>query len=71
MKNNKIQGKTIIEYETELSVYNRKTLDFDKFKIYVKEKNRVNNILFDFYEKQLFRKLKFGRYINIKRNELL
>lgn len=69
MKNNKIQGKTIIEYETELSVYNRKTLDFDKFSIYVKEKNRVNNILFDFYEKQLFRKLKFGRYINVKRNE--
>ena len=41
----------------------------DKFKAYVTEKNRINHILFDFYSKQLFRKLKFGRHINIKRNE--
>ena len=33
------------------------------------EKNRINHILFDFYAKHLFRKLKFGRHINIKRNE--
>jgi hypothetical protein len=41
----------------------------DKFKAYINEKNRINHILFDFYSKQLFRKLNFGRHINIKRNE--
>ena len=69
MKTNKIQGKSVIEYETELSLYNRKTLCIDKFKAYIAEKNRINHILFDFYSKYLFRKLKFGRHINIKRNE--
>jgi hypothetical protein len=69
MKTNKIQGKSVIEYETELSNYNRKTLQIDKFKTYINEKNRINNILFGFYAKHLFRKLKFGRHINTKRNE--
>jgi hypothetical protein len=69
MKTNKIQGKSVIEYETELSNYNRKTLQIDKFKKYINEKNRINNLLFGFYAKHLFRKLKFGRHINIKRNE--
>ena len=69
MKTNKIQGKSVVEYETELSLYNRKTLCIDKFKAYINEKNRINHILFDFYAKYLFRKLKFGRHINIKRNE--
>jgi hypothetical protein len=73
MKTNKIQGegtnKSVIEYETELSNYNRKTLQIGKFKTYINEKNRINNILFGFYAKHLFRKLKFGRHINIKRNE--
>jgi hypothetical protein len=69
MKTNKINDKNIIEYETELSQYNRKTLDIEKFKIYIREKNRINHILFGFYRKELFRKLKLGRYINTKRNE--
>jgi len=69
MKTQKIQGKTVIEYETDLSHFNRKTLHIDNFKTYINEKNKVNNMLFGFYAKQLFRKLKFGRHINIKRNE--
>ena len=69
IKTNKIQGKSVIEYETELSNYNRKTLQIDKFKTYINEKNRINNMLFGFYAKHLFRKLKFGKHINIKRNE--
>jgi hypothetical protein len=69
MKNNKIEGKTIIEYETELSHFNRKSLQITKFKEYLQEKNRINHILFRFYRKELFRKLKFGKYINIKRSE--
>jgi hypothetical protein len=68
-KHNKIDDKTIIEYEMELSKYNRKTLNITKFKEYLKEKNRINHILFTFYQENLFRKLKFGRYINTKRSE--
>jgi hypothetical protein len=44
-------------------------LQITKYKEYLQEKNRINHILFRFYHKQLFRKLKFGKYINIKRNE--
>jgi hypothetical protein len=69
MKTNKIKGKPIIEYETELSHFNRKSLQITKYKEYLREKNRINHILFQFYKKELFRKLKFGKYINIKRNE--
>ena len=69
MKTNKIKGKTIIEYETELSHFNRKSLQITKYKEYLQEKNRINHILFGFYRKELFRKLRFGKYINIKRNE--
>ena len=69
MKTNKIHEKTVIEYETELSHYNRKTLDITKFKEYLQAKNRINHTLFGFYRKELFRKLKFGRHINTKRNE--
>jgi len=71
MKTQKIQGKTVTEYETDLSHFNRKTLDIVNFKKYINEKNRTNNILFGFYAKHLFRKLKFGKHINIKRNEQL
>jgi hypothetical protein len=69
MKTNKIHEKTVIEYETELSHYNRKTLDITHFKEYLQSKNRINHTLFGFYRKELFRKLKFGRHINTKRNE--
>jgi hypothetical protein len=38
MKYNKIEEKTIIEYETELS---HKTLDITKFKEYLQVKNHI------------------------------
>jgi hypothetical protein len=69
MKYNKIQEKTIIEYETELSNYNRKTLNVSKFQEYLTAKNRINHTLFEFYSKRIFRKLKFGSYINTKKSE--
>jgi transposase len=69
MKTKSINGKTVTEYETELSHHNRKTLHVSKFKQYIHAKNRTNHVLFDFYAKQLFRKLKFGKHINVKRNE--
>lgn len=38
LKQRKINNNTIIEYETELSKYNRKTLNFNKFIEYITKK---------------------------------
>jgi hypothetical protein len=68
-KKEKIEGKTVIEYETELSKLNRKTLTIKDFKEYIKKKSEINNKLYKFYEKYIFRKLKLNGYINIKKHE--
>ena len=68
-KKEKMEGKTIIEYETELSKLNRKTLTIKDFKEYIKKKSEINNKLYKFYEKYIFRKLKLNGYINIKKHE--
>ena len=69
LKKEKINNKNIIELETELCKYNRKTLQFNKFKDYIKKKNELNTSLFSFYEREIFRKLKLNGYLNRKRNE--
>jgi hypothetical protein len=69
LKREKINNKSIIDYETELSKYNRKSLDIDKYKDYIRQKNKTNQILLPFYSKLIFRKLKLHSYINIKRSE--
>lgn len=68
-KKEKIDGKTVIEYETELSKLNRKTLTIKDFKEYIKNKSEINNKLYKFYEKYIFRKLKLNGYINRKKHE--
>lgn len=65
----KIGKKNIIEIETELSDKNRKTLNIKKFKEYIKEKNKLNEKLFKFYENEIFRKLRLDSYINKMQNE--
>jgi hypothetical protein len=61
--------KGISKIENELSKYNSKTCDFDKFKEYIKEKNMTNEQLFEAYEDEIFRKYKWYGYINRKRTE--
>jgi hypothetical protein len=68
-KKEKVEGKTIIEYETELSKLNRKTLIIKDFKEYIKKKSEINYKLYKFYEKYIFRKLKLNGYINKKKHE--
>ena len=65
----KISEKNIENLETELSKHNRKTLDFEKFKEYIREKNRINVYLKKFYSREIFRKFKLDTYINIQRDE--
>ena len=68
-KKERIDGKSIIDFETELSQYNKKSLDINKYKDYIKKKNEINHKLIQFYEGYIFRKLKLNGYINRKRNE--
>ena len=53
----------IIEKETKLSDKNSKTVDYQKFKDYLIEKNKLNASLRAFYQQELFRKLKWRRFV--------
>jgi predicted metallopeptidase len=64
-----INGKTIKQIESELSKYNSKTCDFNEFTDYLKIKNRINRILFEQYQKKIYRKLKWNRFINTQKSE--
>jgi hypothetical protein len=64
-----IGHQDVVHWETELSHYNRKTLDFGKFQDYIEKKNNINYNLQDFYQKYMFRKLKLGGYIMRQRTE--
>ena len=65
----KVDGKTVKEWEAELSAFNRKTLSFDAFKVYAAKKNELNCKLLTFYQQRLFRKLKWNAFMNKKRSE--
>ena len=69
LKKERINGKTIIEWETELSKLNRKSLTISKFKEYIQKKSEINHMLFTFYEKYIFRKLRLQSYRNTKKSE--
>jgi hypothetical protein len=56
-------------FENELSKYNSKSCNYKKFKDYIKNKNKLFNILLHEYSKDIFRKYKWYSYINKKRTE--
>jgi len=66
---NFINGKNIKEIESVLSSHNKKTCNYEKFKNYLIEKNKLNLLLFSHYEKTFFRKFKLNRYINTQKSE--
>jgi len=59
----------ISDIENYLSKYNSKTCDYNKFKKFIKYKNKINNVLLDEYKKDIFRKYKWYGYINKKKTE--
>ena len=73
LKREQIEGhgtsRTIIELETELSKLNKKSLNLTNFKEYIQKKSEINRLLFSFYEKYIFRKLKLQSYRNTKKSE--
>ena len=56
-KKNKIN-----ECETELSTENSKSVDYEKFKSYLIEKDKLNKRVLDFYQRETWRKMKFRQY---------
>ena len=56
-KKNKIN-----EYETELSTENSKSVDYEKFKSYLVEKDKLNKKVLNFYQRETWRKMKFRQY---------
>ena len=59
----------VIRWETELSHYNKKTMDFGRFQDYIEKKNNMNYNLQDFYQRYIFRKLKLGGYMRRQKTE--
>jgi hypothetical protein len=52
----------ITEKETHLSSQNSKSVDYDKFKIYLVEKDKLNKATTEFYRRDVWRKMKFRQY---------
>ena len=52
----------IIEKETQLSFQNSKSVDYEKFKMYLVEKNKLNKETTEFYKRDTWRKMKFRQY---------
>ncbi len=63
----KEHGATAIEQE--LSKFDHKTLDFEKYKEYLRFKNEVSPALRECYSLPKFRELKFNSYRNKRRSE--
>ena len=53
---------SIIEKETQLSFKNSKSVDYEKFKVYLVEKNKLNKETIEFYKRDTWRKMKFRQY---------
>ena len=65
------EGKNhnINEIESKLSLYNKKTTDYDKFIEYIKIKNQINSFLEPFYYKRKWRVMKFETISRSKKSE--
>jgi hypothetical protein len=56
--------------ENELKKYNSRSCNLEKFKEYILNKNKINNILYEEYNKEIFRKYKWYGYINRKKADV-
>jgi hypothetical protein len=68
LENYKVKNDISI-IENGLSQYNSKSCIYDNFKEFIKNKNRINEILFEKYDNMIFRKYKWYGYINRKKAE--
>jgi len=64
-----VEGRTIIEWETDLIHYNHRTVNLIDFKAYVRAKLLVSSKIRKFYTDRIFWKLKLSTYWDIKRSD--
>ena len=58
----------ITEKETHLSFQNSKSVDYEKFKKYLVEKDKLNKETLNFYQRDVWRKMKFRQYSYSKKS---
>jgi len=63
------ENNYIIQKENTLSDYDSKTVYYEKFKDFIKEKHKVNHTVSNFYQNKLFRKLKFRTQVYLRKSE--
>ena len=66
----KKEKEQLNEIEGKLSDYNSKTVDFNKFKNFIKTKNKINSDLFINYEKIIWRKYNWKTFISKQKSEI-
>ena len=59
----------ISKLESELSNYNSKSCNLEKFKEFIFYKNKLNKVLLEKYKETIFRKLKWFAYIDRQKTE--
>ena len=59
----------ITEKESQLLEQNSKTANYDKFKTYLIAKNKLNEELSNFYQQELYRKMKWRRFVYARKSE--
>jgi hypothetical protein len=64
-----VEGKSIEQWETVLSVFNSKTVNLGTFQDYIKAKLFIDARTVPFYEQRLHRKLRLSRYYNTRKSE--
>jgi hypothetical protein len=69
LKETIIENKSVKILESELNEENKKTLKFEDYVSYLKVKNSQNQKLWNFYQKEIFRKLNLNTYLNTLKSE--
>ena len=64
------KNNVVIQKETKLSNFKSRTTKVEDYKHFIINKSILNNELKDFYQKPLFCKLVFRRFIRTKQTEV-
>jgi hypothetical protein len=64
-----IENQTIKEIESVLNDYNSKTTNYEKFKEYCIQKNKINSKLYSHYQQSFYKKFKLNTFTNTQKSE--
>jgi RNase P subunit RPR2 len=67
--NSEKENYHVTEEETKLSACNGKTVDYQRFKEYIKMSSQFNQKTDEFYQQVVWRNLKWKKWINMRRSE--